>query len=507
MTTASIVLALFLAVEPPAPALRGPLLLDFHAEWCGPCRSMRPTIAELQRRKFPVRTIDVDEQPELAERFEIERLPTFVVVDAQGEVVFREEGAQSAATLAKWIERARDAASDDGEVAVQPIDVADGQPEEVEAQPARPNPRPWQSVVRITVKDGRAWGYGSGTVIKSTADETLILTCAHIFPTNGRRPVPPSEFALPVTVEFFDGKLGGPGGQTVRPIGAPHRARVVDYDHDLDVGLVSVRPGRVMPASKVVPPRWKPSRDFSMYTVGCSHGQDATAWNTRITEPLVRGLDGKRSYEAIQCSYSPKQGRSGGGLFTDDGYLAGVCNFAFHPRLSQGLYATPRSIYKILDRNNLQDVYSPPRASPESALAGRTRPKAGGLVARGQEPSDDADSAQTNRLLAVEPITVPPPGLLGVDEPGDPSASPSERGVSSAMRRTGDERGLRWRPVSSSLDASSRLEDNDTILPDAIDGDPSEDQVVKEAPARAPRRPAREQRQWKPLASPAMSTR
>ena len=51
-----------------------------------------------------------------------------------------------------------------------------------------------------------------------------------------------------------------------------------------------------------------------------------------------------------------KQGRAGGGLFTDDGFLAGVCNYA-EPNRTRGLYATPNSIYRLLDRNGLKFVY------------------------------------------------------------------------------------------------------------------------------------------------------
>ena len=40
-------------------------------------------------------------------------------------------------------------------------------------------------------------------------------------------------------------------------------------------------------------------------------------------------VQGKRDYHAIECQHSPKQGRSGGGLFTEDGYVAGVSHLPF----------------------------------------------------------------------------------------------------------------------------------------------------------------------------------
>ena len=104
---------------------------------------------------------------------------------------------------------------------------------------------------------------------------------------------------------------------------------------------------------------------MKMLTVGCSEGQDATAWHTVIINPQMRGLAGNPTYQAIECMIAPKQGRSGGGLFTTDGYVAGVCNFA-EPRGNHGLYATPRSIYSLLDRNNLMALYAPVRSGSAS---------------------------------------------------------------------------------------------------------------------------------------------
>ena len=98
---------------------------------------------------------------------------------------------------------------------------------------------------------------------------------------------------------------------------------------------------------------------MKMLTIGCSEGRDATPRNTTITNPRIRGLLGNPEYEAIECQNAPKQGRTGGGLFTTDGYLAGVCNFA-EPKGDHGLYAVPDSIYRLLDRNHLTFLYADP---------------------------------------------------------------------------------------------------------------------------------------------------
>ena len=93
--------------------------------------------------------------------------------------------------------------------------------------------------------------------------------------------------------------------------------------------------------------------------IGCSEGNDPTAWTTHITNPRFRGLADNDDYEGIECEFVPRQGRTGGGLFAVDHHLAGVCDFA-EPQNDHGLYASPDSIYRLLDRNNLSFLYDEP---------------------------------------------------------------------------------------------------------------------------------------------------
>lgn len=84
-----------------------PILVDFWAEWCGPCHMVAPTIKEIAKdyagRLYVVK-VNVDEKPRIASRYGIRSIPTLMIFD-KGEVVWRQAGALPYPAIAQQVDR------------------------------------------------------------------------------------------------------------------------------------------------------------------------------------------------------------------------------------------------------------------------------------------------------------------------------------------------------------------------------------------------------------------
>jgi hypothetical protein len=336
---------------------------------------MQPILAELERSGIPVRHVDVADESGLAGRFGIRSTPTFVVVSG-GQEVTRLVGTASAAELraAIAINPSGPLIDTDSKQApltqitapltrLAPINSpAPRQPftqqtftsaaaisaPRSEAMPsvsmADAVERAEAATVRLRVHDGSGFGVGTGTIIDVHGDEALVLTCGHLFRE--------SQGKGKVEVDLFV------GGQTQTVAG-----QVVDFDADArDIALVAIRPGFTIRPVQVIGNADRVQNGQSAFSFGCDRGADPSRRDTRIT-----GIDKYNQHLGVsnlEIAGAPIDGRSGGGLFDNQGRLIGVCNAADY-KGDVGIYAGPGSVQWQLDRVDLSHLYQrPANAAP-----------------------------------------------------------------------------------------------------------------------------------------------
>ena len=84
-----------------------PVLVDFSAEWCGPCKMMKPILEQLHQRmgdNVRILKIDIDRSPAAANAYNVQSVPTLIVFQ-HGKALWRQSGVVHAAQLQQIIEQ------------------------------------------------------------------------------------------------------------------------------------------------------------------------------------------------------------------------------------------------------------------------------------------------------------------------------------------------------------------------------------------------------------------
>ncbi|NQT40917.1 MAG: trypsin-like peptidase domain-containing protein [Planctomycetes bacterium] len=332
------------------------VLLDFSADWCGPCREMEPAVRQLAQMGYPVRQINIDDNQALARKFGVESIPCFVMlVDGRevGRVVGRTDMGRLQAMCEQGrkaeAEKQRRAAATRAAKATPPVDtpipaVTSGAPLRQIAGPRSmrpvapaadasvPNDALIAASVRLRVIDATGRSCGSGTIIDARNGEALILTCAHLFRD--------SQGKGRIEIDLF-------GPTPAR--GIPGRLK--SYNLDREVALVVFQPPGPVVSAPVAKAGVKFRRGDQVTAIGCSHGNDPTAHQGQIAS-----VDRYLGAPNLQVTGGSIDGRSGGGMFAADGRVIGVC-YADDADASETMCAALGAIHAELEDSRLAFVF------------------------------------------------------------------------------------------------------------------------------------------------------
>jgi S1-C subfamily serine protease len=226
----------------------------------------------------------------------------------------------------------------------------------ITATPDEPAPARGTLIVQATVQIRSGQKRGSGTIISSVPDRTLILTAAHVVEGGGN-----------IQVEIHRFNLGGARIFSLTEGGGWPRlvpATVAAIDRGSDVALLLIR--GMLPFPYVASfdlEAEEPKRSEILTSVGVDRGLHLTRWQTTIQGSALVDLHkggGARRYTVT--TRPPEHGRSGGGLFRNDGTCIGSCTgrYDLKPGQKVGLFASMASIRRLIKENGLERVAQQP---------------------------------------------------------------------------------------------------------------------------------------------------
>ena len=363
-------------------------------------RPMQDIAAHAIDSGWAFRCVDTRQEMHVAQKWRIHTTPTFVLVRGGREVdrilgpvtwnelsrrmlKFSSPDSIKASPVVSGI-RATSATNVDVEslVPMQPRRTTPSPSAQIPSAPASGTPQ--AATVRIVVDEPNSHAVGSGTIIHSTSQSALVLTCGHLFRDWSKQSV--------ITVERFE------QGAPVR-----YQADLIDYQiEDVDIGMLVIHPGKPVPCAKVASRVDSVREGDPVFSVGCDHGDVPSTRDSQVTK-LNRYLGSSN----IETSGLPVQGRSGGGLFNREGELIGVC-FAADAELNEGLYCGTQCVVERLSKLGIRPS-EPQHSIAESASAN----------ASAQETAPSAPAPRASTMTVIMTDSTGNTRQLTIDRPSE----------------------------------------------------------------------------------------
>ena len=333
-------------------------------EGCAPCRQVEPGIEALKREGYPVTTVNYDANRQWASQHGVDRTPTVIMI-SNNKMVGRHAGLIDAGTLRKWFDvlgvrpgqALADRKPDSRPVGTKQVlpesnvpspnagsylssssGVEFSTPTMIKGTAMAGNSqerRALQATVRLKVEDPEGTSYATGTVIHSRQGECLVATCGHVFRD--------SRGTGKITAEY-----GFESGSPKSAVG-----ELISYDSNaLDIGLVAIKASEAIVPVRIANRQASIDRGRDIFSIGCDHGENPTIRRSRIKNRAK--YDQAIKYDIYG---RPVDGRSGGGLFTQEGELIGICNAAA-VEVDEGIYTALDTIYWQLAKVNLDYLFN-----------------------------------------------------------------------------------------------------------------------------------------------------
>ena len=316
---------------------------------CPPCRLVEPELEKLCREGYSVMKIDTTVHPDWTRRFRVTKTPTVVLVSGNT-VVASHCGVIDANTIKGWYRKAAPPKSPrrtSSKSSINPpTDAAHSTVHKGTFKPANDVEQlAMQATVRLKIDDPEGTSYATGTVIHTVENQALVLTCGHVFRDSKGRGKISAEYG------FLDSVSKTACGE------------LIFYDADeRDIGLVAIQTDGSLQPVAIANANYLVSNADSIFSIGCDHGQRPSIRRSKIVGTAK--YDGVNKVEIVG---RPVNGRSGGGLFTTNGDLIGVCNAAVVDS-DEGVYVALDTIHWQFDQANLAHLFRN-QATPASDVA------------------------------------------------------------------------------------------------------------------------------------------